>query len=40
VKLAKRAGPLEGALRAPSLLSRASQLSAVFDGPDAGGKRT
>ena len=34
LKLTKRAGPLEGALRAPSSLSRASQLSAVLDGPE------
>jgi hypothetical protein len=32
LKLTKRAGSFEGALRAPSSLSRASQLSAVFDG--------
>jgi hypothetical protein len=30
LKLTKRAGPFEGALRAPSSLSRASQLSAVL----------
>ena len=32
LKLTKRAGSFEGALRAPSSLSRASQLSAVLGG--------
>jgi hypothetical protein len=35
LKLTKRNGLLVGALRAPSSLSRASQLSAVLDGPEA-----
>jgi hypothetical protein len=33
LKLTKRVILVVGALRAPSSLSRASQLSAVFDGP-------